>query len=229
MAITVQNLKDRLQPYLIHHLPDDVLDILTDDDFVRVFNQVARDLNSAASIRVERFYKKANTTNAADSDLTNYLVQGVIQKVYSLKYIDDDWEGQEYTYTQDRLIFKSAVPEDTQIDMRYLRETEDVTDTAADEIDLPDVVVDDYEQLIKKKFRVDYGDLKDFDYETALQYWAGKVVDKLDYKALSGQDVRGSWMHQTGDGFIYQIEDHYIGLENFTADASGNYFHVDED
>ena len=224
MAITYQNLKTRLLPYLMTKLDKGVLDLLVDTDFLRKFNQVASDLNSRAFIRTERFYKKTSTTNAEDSDLTNYLLAGVILKVMSFKYEDGDAASQYYTFVQDRIVLKVGPTSGIQMDIYYLRDVEEIADNT-DEIDLPDEIVDDFEELVKIKLQVDYGNLSNVDYTQYLDFYANKAQRRAHIPKLQG-GVRGSWLGMSDDKNRYEIVDQYISLDNFITDVNGDYVHV---
>ena len=228
MPITVQNLHDRLRPYVEIHVPEENQDRLLNADYLRIFNAVARDLNAYANIHVERFYKKTNATNAEDSDLTNYLVQRKIIKVFELRYESSAYEDQYYTYINDRLILKVAPEDEAILDLLYLGDTEDASELT-DEIDIPDAIVDDYEQLIKIKIRIDYGGLTNVSYEESLKYWANKAQRKKDRPPLGLGEVKNHMMLLDGDGDIYNITNNYIGIENFISDVNGNYSWVDAD
>jgi len=223
MSITLQNLHDRLEPFLLVHIPKENLDLLVDADFLRIFNDVANDLNLAADIRWERFYKKCTTANAEDTDLTNYLLDGDIAKIISFKYKASTWRTQYYSYTADRVVLKVAPSSDTQLYIHYIRDTEDLVDLT-DEVDLPDSVVPDFENLIKIRMQIDYGDYKSMTYEGALEFYARKVMAKLPRRNLGGP--RRSWLDSSTDDNLYEIKKNWIGMENFAADVSGDYIHV---
>ncbi len=224
MAITYQNLKDRLLPYLMTKLDKGVLDLLTAADFLRKFNQVASDLNSRAFINTERFYKKTNTTNAEDSDLTNYVLAGVILKVMSFKYTDAASGDQYYTFVNQRIVLKVAPGDGIQMDIYYLRDVAEIVNNA-DEIDLPDEIVDDFEELVKIKLQVDYGNLTNVDYTQYLDFYANKAQRRAHIPKLQG-GVRGSWLGMSDDKNRYEIVDQYISLANFITDVNGDYVHV---
>ena len=148
MSITYQNLNDRLRPFLLAKLDKGVLDLLVDADFLRKYNQVSSDLNSRGFIRTERYYKKTGTTNAEDTELTNYKLAGDILKVMSFKFEDTTCDDQYYTFINDRIVLKVAPGDGIQMDIYWLRDVEDIEELT-DEIDLPDEIVDDFEELIK--------------------------------------------------------------------------------
>ena len=223
MSISVQQIHNRLLTYLNVHLPDNVLKALIDTDYIQYYNDVARDMNSIADIRKERFYKKCNSTNAEDDNLLNYLAQGIVLKIYKLKYIDDAYETQYYTYINDRIVLKVTPESNTQMDIHYLRDIEEVEELT-DDVDLPDSVIPDYEQLLKVKLLIDYGGRTDLDYEYLLEKYAKKSRTKINDDYKSGVDAY--WFGQDGCDSLYDITENWIGIENFTADVNGNYIHV---
>jgi len=225
MAISLQNIYDRLRPFLLANIDGKILDLITNTDLIRIANQTANDLNSRAVVNLERFYKKTKSGIAEDDDLTNYLVQGDILNVYSFRYQDSGYEDQYYSYTGDRLILKNAPTSEVVIDVLYLRRCEEVANLS-DEVDLPEVVIDDYEQLLRLRMIADYS-AEQANYETALTYYAMKARQKIARPLATGE-VRGTWLGQSGDGYFYQIEKNYIGMENFTAGVDGNYYYVGE-
>ena len=224
MPITYQNLNDRLRPFLLTKLDKGVLDLLVDADFLRKYNQVSSDLNSRAFINTERYYKKTGTTNAEDSDLTNYLLAGDILKIMSFKFLDTSCNNQYYSFINDRIILKVAPGDAIQMDIYWLRDVEVIVELT-DEIDLPPEIVDDFEELVKVKLQVDYGDMNNADYSSALDFYANKARRRAFIPKLQG-GVRGYWLGMSEDDNRYEIVDHYISLDNFTASAEGIYYHV---
>jgi len=225
MGILVSKLKSDLRPWIPINIPPDRLDTLQDSDFVAIFNYVARDMNDLATIRTERFYQKATTDNAEDSDLTNYLVQGVIKKVFELIFNDDAAYNQFYSYTAARLIFKNAVTEDTQIDMFYLRDIEDITITDSDEVDLPTSVYHEYLDLVKARITNDFSMDDSMSYQARLDALIPQILRRVAQPVLRNKEVKESWFGK--DDRYYDIEHKFIGIENFVADINGDYSHVD--
>ncbi len=224
MPITYQNLNERLRPFLLTKLDKGVLDLLVDADFLRKYNQVSSDLNSRAFINTERYYKKTGTTNAEDADLTNYLLAGDISEVMSFKFLDTSSIEQYYAFINDRIVLKVAPGDGIQMDIYYLMDVEEIVELT-DEIHLPDEIVDDFEELVKVKLQVDYGDMNNADYSAALDFYANKAKRRTPIPQLQG-GVRGYNFGLSGDQNRYEIVDHQISLDNFTAGADGNYIHV---
>lgn len=226
MALAKSRIQALLQPYLTLYLPKEVIDSLVEEDYLEIFNQVAEDLNSRGYLNVERFYKTASTDTAEDSDVTNFLLQGEIEKILDFKYHDDDWEEVRYTYSSDRLALKETA-DGVLLDIHYLRRPEEIT-IATDEIDLPHQVLPEYLELLKIRFRKDYGDMGDADYEERLIYYAEKARRKIQ-RPVPMAEVRRSWFQQTGDDHVYVVEpNQYIGLENFVTGVDGNLTYTGE-
>ena len=223
MPISIGQLNDRLSTYLKVNLPKEVFKALRDEDYILIYNDVARDLNNVGQFHLERYYKECNIDNAEDTYLLNYLLRYNPLKILRVKYRNSDYANQYYTFIEDRIVLKSTPPENTILEVRYLRDIIPVEDPT-DEIDLPGNVIIDYEQLLKTKVLVDYGGRKDLDYEAILQVLALKGRNKLNENLKSG--VRPYWFGQQNDDFLYDITKNYIGIENFTADVDGNYMHV---
>jgi len=224
MGILVSKLKSDLRPWALSTIPPDLLDTLQDSDFVATFNAVARDINDVAQVRTERYYKKCNSDNAEDANLTNFLLQGVINKVYKVIYYDDSAPDQYYTYTADRFILKVAAVEDTWLEVDYLRDIEEVTISDTDEIDLPDTCYHEYLTLVKERIAFDYSLRDGANYEVKLNS-AAVILRRKVSQPLNKGKVADSWYGL--DNRYYDITDRYLGMENFAADISGDYSHVD--
>lgn len=222
MAISKARIQSDLQPYLLTRIEKSVIDMLTDEDYLLLFNNVANDLNEEADLNMERFYKVTGADTAEDDDYTNYLVQGVISRIYEFLYYGTDYETQAYGFANDRFFFKTAPATGVQLDVHYLRQCEDVS-ALTDEIDLPSQVLNDYLELLKVKLRVDYGDADQGGYEQALQYYGEKARKRVKNHYLIRRGVKRYWMGQTGDDGVYDISGQWIGLDNFITDANSNY------
>ena len=226
MALSIAEIDSRLQPYLLVHLDKKVLDLLTNSDFYRIYTDVSKDLNEEAELNQEVWENTGGATMAEDDEYTNYLMAGDIIKVYSFKYEGSDWRDQRYSYVNDRIILKDDA---NGIDMKiqYLRQCEAVTESA-DEIDLPDGVLTDFIELLKIRLRMDYGDLKNIDYESALKFYGEKASRHVPSHALKGEGIRRNWLElDDSDDNLYEIADRfYVGMENFTSDVNGNYTYV---
>jgi len=225
MSISKARIQSDLQPYLLTRIEKSVIDMLTDEDYLLLYNNVANDLNEEADLNVERFYKVTGADTAEDDDYTNYLVQGVISRIYEFIYQGTDWETQAYGFANDRFFLKTAPATGVQLDVHYLRQCEDVS-ALTDEIDLPAQVGNDYLELLKVKLRVDYGDANQGDYEQALQYYGEKARRRVKNHYLDHRGVKRYWMGQTGDDGVYDITGQWIGLDNFIVDVNSNYVYT---
>lgn len=225
MAISKSTIETRLRPYLLTHLPASVQDLMNDTVLLAEFNQVAHDLNERGQLNLERFRKKANTTNSEDAYRTNYLLQGTVSKVVTVRYEGADWETMYWTYSSDRIAFGPNQPtEDVIIEVRYVRRCEEVS-ADSDTIDLPAQVDADYLQLLKEKFMVDYGEGSNRSYEDALDYYAQSARRKVDSLAFPNKGIARFWFHQSGDDTVYDITSNYLPGENWTTDVNSNLFH----
>jgi hypothetical protein len=196
VAISRAEVQSRLQPYLLVHLDKNVLDLLTNTEFTSIFNDVAKDLNEEAQLNQERWDKTGGSTHAEDAEYTNYLLQGVILRVYSFKFKDEDYA-------------------EIEMDIHYLRQCEDI-DILADEIDLPNAVLTDYVELLKVWFRAQYGDAGMGAYEQALVYYGQKAQQQVQNQVLRNEGIRRNWfLLDTDDDNLYEIAGQWVGMENF--------------
>lgn len=228
--ILVSKLKSDLRIWVHANIPPEIIDNLQDSDFAVMWNYVARDINDLAQVHVEKFYQKATADNAEDANLTNYLLQGVIRKIFQIYYWDDAASNQYYTWNPNtaRLILKVAAVENTIIEIYYLRDIEEVVSTDdTDEVDLPEEAYFEFLDLVKAKLKSDYLRGDDSLYQVKLQAVARQMLIKVKSPLLKTK-VQGTWMGGLGDDRYYDITDKYIGIENFTVDVNGIYTHVDE-
>jgi len=226
MAISKNTIEERLRPFILRSVNKDVIELLTDSEFVDMFNDVAKDLNESAEIRVENYYKETNTTNAEDAELTNYLTQRAILKVFSFKYECDSWVDQIWSYTKDTngngvIILKTAPTSGVQMDIWYLGDLEDVSLTT-DEIDLPDNLLPEYLELLKKKILADYTDIQ-VEYESWLDYYANKARMKTENRMMDRNKLRRSWLGMTGDDHVYEINEQWVSAADNIYYAGGKY------
>lgn len=226
MALSLNTIRERLNVYLQKHMEKEFLRLLTEEDLLEIMNEVAHDLNRYAQLNLERYYKKTGDDTSEDSLNTNYKVQGVIEKVLDFRFLDDgNWDTTFYSYNEDRLILKATPADDVQMDFRYLRQCETIT-ADSDEIDLPESALNEYLNLLRYRFRGDYGDMSLADYEEALGRHSGKAASRQSPNRIIGPGVRRSWLFQEGDDHVHVITDHWISIENFTTDVNGDYYYV---
>ena len=231
MAISKSTVEERLRPFILRSVDKDVIGLLTDDEFLGMYNDVAKDLNEMAEIRVENYYRECSTDSAEDDNLTNYLTQRPILKVFSFKYEDEDWASQIWTWDIDSngngvIVLKTAPASGVQMDIWYLGDLEDVTDDS-DEIDLPDNLLPEYLSLLKKRILADYTD-QNVEYEKWLDYYAEKARMKTEDRMVDRTRLRRSWLGLTGDDHKYEIDKQWVssGDNTYTDDDGIFYFYT---
>ena len=228
MAISKTTVEERLRPFILRSINKDVVDLLTDDEFLDMYNDVAKDLNEMAEIRVENYYKECSTDTAEDDDLTNYLTQRPILKVYSFKYMDDGWADQIWSWALDSdgngvIVLKTSPTTGTLLDIWYLGDLENVSDDS-DEIDLPDNLLPEFLELLKKRILADYTDVN-VEYEKWLEYYAQKARMKTENRILSRNKLRRSWLGMTGDDHKYEIDKQWVSSgDNMYTDDDGIFY-----
>ncbi len=227
MAISKNTIQERLRPFILRSVNKEVIGLLTDAEFLDMYNDVAKDLNESVELRVEKFDKECNTTNAEDSDLTNYLTQRPILKVFSFMYEDDAWVDQIWSWSLDSngngvIVLKTAPATDVRMIIEYLGDLENVTDSS-DEIDLPDNLLVEFLELLKKRILADYTDQK-VEYEKWLDYYSGKARMKTENRMM-GNKLRRSWLGMTGDDHVYEINQQWVSAgDNMYTDVNGIFF-----
>ena len=227
MAISKTTVEERLRPFILRNVNKDVVQLLTDTEFLLMYNDVAKDLNERAEIRIEHFYKECNTTNAEDSDLTNYLTDRPILKIYSFMFEDDDHADQIWSWDLDDngngvIVIKDSPASGTQLDVWYLGDLEDVADDS-DEIDLPSNLLVEFLELLKKKILADYSDTQ-VEYERWVEYYGEKAFRKSDHHMMDG-GLRRSWLGMSGDDHKYEIVDQWVSSgDNMYTDDDGIFY-----
>ena len=226
MAISLTEVKNRLRPYILFHWNEETLGLLDDTDFLNVFNDVADDLNTQAQINLERWYAKTGSTHAEDSDYTNYVMAGDVEKVFFFGYDSDDWEDQYYSYVDDRIVLKVSPAADIQMDVRYLRKCEPLTDPT-DEVDLPEEVLSDYVELLKVRLLIDFSEkVPNMTYQEALMLYGEKAKGRMKRHVINSVPVQRYWFRQSDDSTKKLNDQHYISMDNFVSDVSGNYSYI---
>lgn len=227
MAISKDTIQERLRPFILRSVNKEVIGLLTDAEFLDMYNDVAKDLNESAEIRIEKFDKECNTTNAEDSDLTNYLTQRPILKVFSFMYEDDAWVDQIWSWSLDSngngvIVLKTAPATGVRMIIEYLGDLENVTDSS-DEIDLPNNLLVEFLELLKKRILADYTD-QNVEYEKWLDYYAQKARMKTENRMM-GNKLRRSWLGMTGDDHVYEINQQWVSAgDNMYTDVNGIFF-----
>ena len=215
-TLSVGEIKEKLRPWAYRKLDQQNFDKIKDDELIDAINLVAQDLNERAEIRKERYNKNAVLGE------TNYEMQGDILKVYYFYYKDDDWKKQRWTWVGDVIVLKNPPSSnDVEMDIRYLRQVEPVTNTDTDEIDLPAEVLLDFLDLLKTKLLVDFGDAENEIYQARLEFVVRKILMKLPERGLVDKTTFSYYLG-INDGSKYDITDFWVSQDSVTVDTSGN-------
>lgn len=226
MSLSLSQIQDRLRPFLLVNVDKEVITLLNDTDLLGVFNDTANDFNDMGILNVERYNKDTGSVAAESTDTTyrNYLLQGEISKILYFKYEADGWATQQYTYTEDRIALKTAPGSGVEMDIRYLRKCEDIADPT-DTVDLPDNVMPEYLELLKKRILADYTN-QVVDYEASLRFWADKASGKVQKHAIGDLGTFRHWFYQNDDS-QYDITDFWISQDHFVASADGDLIYTE--
>ena len=228
MALSKSRIEARLKPILKANIDAAVIDDLVEEDFLEIFNETANDLNSMAMIHIKKLNFKTGDDNAeANSNNTNYLAEGIIEKILYFNYLDSTWEDQFYTFKNDRIAFKTKPNDGVELTIDYLIKPEAIS-ADTDEIDLPEEIESDYLDLTKYKILTRYGKIDDEVYEDKLLFYSDKANKKVNKPTINkGAGIAPYWFHQCGDETVYDITHNFISLGNFVENASGQLIYVD--
>lgn len=218
MIFSVNDIKTRIQMWAIRNLDPSILSKISDDEFIDILNTVARDFNIAGTIHLERYHK--DTT----AGTTNYEMAGVILEVFWFYYKDDDYATQHWSHISDTIVLEDTPSGETEMDIEYLRDIEDVLDDT-DQIDLPEPLQMDYLELVRTKFKVEFAGAEDALYQLKLDEKAKNMGRKRH-----SRDTGGVWRHWATpdkDDTQYDITENWISNENLVSDADGDYFFVE--
>jgi hypothetical protein len=216
MALTVAQVKKSARNFLLRKMDAQAINRVTDDEFVEIMNRVARDLNHEAEIRIERYNK--DTT----SGKKNYEMQGVIHHVYYFYYKHADWKDQRWTYKNDVIVLKDdPASDDVEIDIHYLRETENVTISDTDEIDLPDYAIDAFQDLVKTRMLVEFLDSNEEIYMQKLALKARMLRSRQSNNNMDSIPVVIHWASYSEGSNQYDITDQWVSQDSVgTLDTS---------
>jgi hypothetical protein len=218
MSLSLSTLQTEIQIWALRKFSEDKLGDMDDTEILNIFNQVADDYNVEAGIRRERYYNK--TTGGE----TNYEMQGVIRKVYLFKYHDTAFETQYWSFILDTIVLKNSPGGQVQLDIHYLRATENLANPT-DEVDLPDSLLLDYVDLVKKRLEVEYGDTDNAVYTAYLKEKA-KLARKGVHKQPIHPGVMRNWGTYATDDTIYDITDNWVSNDSVVVDVSGSYYFI---
>ena len=215
MSLTLSTMKEKLQIWALRKFDEDKLGDFDDTEFLDLVNQVAEDFNLEAAIRRERYYQETT------SGETNYEMQGVIKKVLLFKYHSTEFETQYYSFAVDTIVLKNSPGGQIQLDIHYLRAVEALVDPT-DEVDLPDSVLLDYLDLVKKRLEVEYGDEDEAVYTAYLKTKAhlarkGRHIQPIHPGVMR---VWGTWAGGDAAGTLY-VDNVSADFEAETIKVSG--------
>ena len=222
MAVTLQNIYDRIQPFLLRSLSAEKLNWIFDSELIVLANAVQEDVNIATYANREKFYQKTDGTNVVE-------LSGEIIDLYEFKYFGDfrvnstqKWcvalNVAAATFTS--IIFKSTPSSGIQLEIDYLRKT-GLLVSASDEIDLPSQLEQDFMQLLRTKILTVFGDLDPQIYEADLDSRFTKMNVRTRDNYNSG--AKSSMAGFVSDDFDYDLIDSEVGDENVVADINGAY------
>lgn len=217
-TLNFSEIKEKLRPWALRNLPEKDWQWIDDDELVDKCNIVARRLNSKAELRQERYNN--NTTSGE----TNYEMAGDILEVYLFLYKDaSTYKDQRYTWVGDVIVLKEEPDGEIEMDIRYLRDIEEITNSNLDEVDLPPEGLDGFLQLLKKKWLLDIGVIHEDEFERELMRVAAEVQERMP--RLGIRDTR-IFRHTRGlmtDDTLYDITDHRLSQDSVTVDVDGDY------
>jgi hypothetical protein len=228
MALTYLQLKNKLQPYILRFVDKEATEWIFDDEFLDLVNICAHQLNEAAHINVNRYYRETL------ADTNHYEMNGDIVQVLKFKYEGSDWVTQKYAVaTVAGLPFLSVIVLRTtptagiQLDIQYLRRCGELTEDT-DEVDLPDVALPEYIELVKSKILVDFARQDRLAYERDLEILKSKVMAKLDNPSLYGGKVKRHFggLSSTADDY-YDILHSRLSTDHVIVGDDGSYTWVD--
>lgn len=218
MPLSLSQLQTKVQLFALRKFDEDKLGDLDDTEILNIFNQVADDFNVEGAIRRERYY---NDTTAGE---TNYEMQGVIRRVYLFKYEDTDFETQYYSFVNDTIVLKNSPGGQFKLDIHYLRAVEAIANPT-DQVDLPETVLLDYVDLVKKRLEVEYGDEEEAVY-TAYLKQKGRQARRGRHLQPISPGIMRVWGTYETDDTIYDITDNWVSEDSVTADITGHYYFI---
>lgn len=218
MSLTLTQIKEQTQIWALRKFDEDKLGDFDDTELLNIFNQVAEDFNLEAAIRRERYYNK---TVAGE---TNYEMAGVIKRVLLFKYHDTEFETQQWSFAVDTIVLKNSPGGTVQLDIHYLRAIEALADPA-DEVDLPESVLIDYMDLVRKRIEVEYGDQEEAVYTAYLKTKASMARRGRHIQPIHPGVMR-VWATWAGGDDIYDITDQWVSNDSVTMDIDGHYYFI---
>lgn len=235
MALTFLQIKEYTRPDLLITIPEEKTKYLTNDKLVQAVNDIARDLNSRAEIRSEKFYR---STTASQN---NYTLNGPVLKIYKVKYHVQDYLDIEWARVpkdnngNGRIVInEDDVGGGDLLEVWYLRDTLDIDGNNTDEVDLPDEALVNFVDLVKLKILSDIGQVGQDQYDMKFIYSIQNIKSRIDRKHFIPHRPKDFWLGLTGsssdypeDEYLYEITKNEVGGENIAFNpATGNYYWV---
>ena len=230
MSLLLSEIKTKMQPFVLRYIDQNTAEWIFDDEFVDICNYVQDQLNEAAYLNKERYYRKTlNGTNY-------YEMAGDIIKMQRFKYEDAAFESQYYAIVQSVysageehegefysvIVLKNTpTTSESQMDIHYLRRCfKFVADS--DPLDLPDKFIPEFLELLKIKIKVDFGSEPLVTFENALEYYTKKCIDKNDRPDINEGRVKRYFggLDRTSD-FLYDITEHRLSEDHVISGESG--------
>jgi len=217
MAYLVNEIQNKVRAELRRKLPFETLPLITNEEFYDICNRVQRDINIRAEVHWERYYQDAT------ADETNYEMAGKILKVVYFYYESSDYADQRYTYIDDVIVLKTA-PSAVQLDIRYLRDTGDISGPT-DEIDLPDNLMSDFIDLVRTLSMIRFGDMPQERYDAELEAKIPMIKMQLPRRgALPDKGVLRYDPSGERNDFKYVITNNWVSADSVVYDGSNYIF-----
>jgi hypothetical protein len=214
MAYLVNEIQNKVRPELRRRIPIETISLITDTEFFDIINRVQRDINVNCDINWERYHEECTVAE------TNYELAGKILKINYFSYEAADWKDQRFTYIDDVIVLETA-PDDTfQMDIRYLRDTGDLS-SVTDEIDLPDQIMSDFIDLVRTLALVRFSDKPQEIYDGELLQKTTKI--RMMFTRRGTLPDKGVFKYSpisTKSGHTYDITDQWVSSDSVVYDGS---------
>lgn len=229
MAVSLQNIYTRIQPFLLRKLDTKDLKWITDSELIELANSVQEDVNIQAYANMERFYQLTDGTNIIE-------LSGEVLEIINFKYRGDfrinstqRWclalNVSANTYTT--IVFKSTPSAGIRVEIDYLRKALPLA-LVTDTVDLPSQLEQDFMELLRRKILTVFGDADPQLYEQDLQMRFTKVNVRTRNRFF-GSGAKSSMSGFVTDDFDYDFIEFEVGDENVVADVNGDYTWVGQE